>query len=48
MADYAHNETDKRIAELEKRLTEEYRQAYKETKDKLEKYGRGGADRADS
>lgn len=38
MADYAHNETDKRIAELEKRLTEEYRQAYKETKDKLEKY----------
>lgn len=38
MADYAHSETDKRIAELEKRLTEEYRQAYKETKDKLEKY----------
>lgn len=38
MADYAHNETDKRIAELEKRLTEEYKQAYKETKDKLEKY----------
>lgn len=38
MADYAHNETDKRIAELEKRLSEEYRQAYKETKDKLEKY----------
>ena len=38
MADYAHSETDKRIAELEKRLSEEYRQAYKETKDKLEKY----------
>ena len=38
MADYAHNETDKRIAELEKRLSKEYKQAYKETKDKLEKY----------
>ena len=38
MADYAHNETDKRIAELERRLSEEYKQAYKETKDKLEKY----------
>ena len=38
MADYAHSETDKRIAELEKRLSEEYKQAYKETKDKLEKY----------
>lgn len=38
MADYAHNETDKRIAELEKRLSEEYKQAYKETKGKLEKY----------
>lgn len=38
MADYAHSETDKRIAELEKRLSEEYRQAYKETKGKLEKY----------
>lgn len=38
MADYAHEETDKRIAELEKRLAKEYKQAYKETKDKLEKY----------
>ena len=38
MSDYAHSETDKRIAELEKRLSEEYKQAYKETKDKLEKY----------
>lgn len=38
MADYAHTETDKRIAELEKRLQAEYRQAYKETKGKLEKY----------
>ena len=38
MADYAHSETDKRIAELEKRLANEYKQAYKETKDKLEKY----------
>lgn len=38
MADYAHSETDKRIAELEKRLSKEYKQAYKETKDKLEKY----------
>lgn len=38
MADYAHNETDKRIAELEKRLAKEYKQAYKETKNKLEKY----------
>ena len=38
MADYAHNETDKRIAELERRLSEEYKQAYKGTKDKLEKY----------
>ena len=38
MADYAHNETDKRIAELERRLSKEYKQAYKETKDKLEKY----------
>lgn len=38
MADYAHTETDKRIEELEKRLQAEYRQAYKETKGKLEKY----------
>ena len=38
MADYAHTETDKRIKELEKRLQAEYRQAYKETKGKLEKY----------
>lgn len=38
MADYAHSETDKRIEELEKRLAAEYRQAYRETKDKLEKY----------
>ena len=38
MADYAHTETDKAIEELEKRLQAEYRQAYKETKDKLEKY----------
>lgn len=38
MADYAHTETDKRIEELEKRLQTEYRQAYKETKGKLEKY----------
>lgn len=38
MADYAHTETDKRIEELEKRLQVEYRQAYKETKGKLEKY----------
>ena len=36
--DYAHTETDKRIEELEKRLQAEYRQAYKATKDKLEKY----------
>ena len=38
MADYAHAETDKRIEELEKRLQAEYRQAYRETKGKLEKY----------
>lgn len=38
MADYAHTETDKRIEKLEKRLQAEYRQAYKETKGKLEKY----------
>lgn len=38
MADFAHTETDKRIEELEKRLQAEYRQAYKETKAKLEKY----------
>lgn len=38
MADYAHTETDKQIEELEKRLQAEYRQAYKETKGKLEKY----------
>ncbi len=38
MADYAHTKTDKRIEELEKRLQAEYRQAYRETKDKLEKY----------
>ena len=38
MADYAHTETDKRIEEIEKRLQAEYRQAYKETKGKLEKY----------
>lgn len=36
--DFAHTETDKRIEELEKRLQAEYRQAYKETKAKLEKY----------
>ena len=36
--DYAHTETDKRIEEIEKRLQAEYRQAYKETKGKLEKY----------
>ena len=36
--DFAHTETDKRIEELEKRLQAEYRQAYKETKGKLEKY----------
>lgn len=36
--DYAHIKTDKRIEELEKRLQAEYRQAYKETKGKLEKY----------
>ena len=38
MADYAHTETDKRIEALENRLQAEYRQAYKETKGKLEKY----------
>lgn len=38
MADYAHTETDKQIEELEKRLQAEYRQAYRETKGKLEKY----------
>lgn len=38
MADYAHTETDKAIEKLEKRLQAEYRQAYKETKGKLEKY----------
>lgn len=38
MADYAHTETDKRIEAIEKRLQAEYRQAYKETKGKLEKY----------
>ncbi len=38
MADYAHTETDKAIEELEKRLQAEYRQAYRETKGKLEKY----------
>lgn len=38
MADYAHTETDKRIEKLEKRLQAEYRQAYRETKGKLEKY----------
>ena len=37
MADFAHYETDKRIAELERLLSKEYKQAYKETKDKLEK-----------
>lgn len=36
--DFAHTETDKAIEELEKRLQAEYRQAYKETKGKLEKY----------
>lgn len=36
--DYAHTETGKQIEALEKRLQAEYRQAYKETKDKLEKY----------
>lgn len=36
--DYAHAETDKAIEELEKRLQAEYRQAYRETKGKLEKY----------
>lgn len=36
--DFAHTETDKRIEELEKRLQAEYRQAYRETKGKLEKY----------
>lgn len=36
--DFAHTETDKRIEEIEKRLQAEYRQAYKETKGKLEKY----------
>ena len=38
MADYAHTETDKAIEKLEKRLQAEYRQAYRETKGKLEKY----------
>lgn len=38
MNDYAHTETDKAIEALEKRLQAEYRQAYKETKGKLEKY----------
>ena len=38
MADFAHTETDKRIEELEKRLQTEYRQAYRETRGKLEKY----------
>lgn len=38
MSDYAHAETDKRIEAVEKRLQAEYRQAYKETKGKLEKY----------
>lgn len=36
--DFAHTETDKAIEELEKRLQAEYRQAYRETKGKLEKY----------
>lgn len=38
MADYAHTETDKRIEAIEKRLQAEYRQAYRETKAKLDKY----------
>lgn len=36
--DFAHTETDKQIEKLENRLQAEYRQAYKETKGKLEKY----------
>lgn len=38
MSDYAHGKTDEYIAELEKKLQKEYSQAYKETRQKLEKY----------
>lgn len=35
--DYAHKETDKEILRLEQRMKKEYRQAYKECKEKFEK-----------
>lgn len=38
MPDYAHQQTDKYLAELEKRLQKEYQQAVKETEEKLNDY----------
>lgn len=38
MVDYAHDQTDKLIAQAEKRLRKEYLQASKEVKDKLDDY----------
>lgn len=40
MSDYAHNETDRRIAEIEKRLKKEYSRAQKEIQEKCEDYFR--------
>ena len=38
MADFAHLETDKKLATLEKRLSAEYKQASKEVKEKLDDF----------
>ena len=38
MSDYGHDQTDKALKDLEKRITKEYKQAAKEVEAKLEKY----------
>ena len=40
MTDIGHEETEKLLKDLEKRITEEYRQAYKEVKAKFDDYAR--------
>ena len=37
-ADYAHKETDKMLAQVERKLAKEYAQAYSESRAKLDKY----------
>ena len=36
--DYGHRESDRRLAELERRIEKEYKQAYKEVKAKTDKF----------